>query len=60
MKKVRRLVFMKNPVEDKPEKFNEHQGLVILALEDVNEEEQFVKSHAGKNCWHQLDLRLLW
>jgi hypothetical protein len=51
---------MKNPFEDKPEKFNEHQGLVILALEDVNEEEQFVKSHAGKNCWHQLDLRLLW
>jgi len=36
MKKVRRFVFMKNPFEDKPEKFNQHQGLGILALEDVN------------------------
>jgi hypothetical protein len=36
MKKVRRFVFMKNPFEDKPEKFNEHQGLGILALEDDN------------------------
>jgi hypothetical protein len=47
MKKVRRFVFMKNPFEDKPEKFNQHQGLGILALEDVNKEERFVKSHAG-------------
>jgi hypothetical protein len=47
MKKVRRFVFMKNPFEDKPEKFNEHQGLGILALEDVNKEERVVKSHAG-------------
>jgi len=38
---------MKNPFEDKPEKFNQHQGLGILALEDVNKEERFVKSHAG-------------
>jgi hypothetical protein len=60
MKKVRRFEFMKNPFEDKPEKFNEHQGLVILALEDVNKEERVVKSHAGKNCWYQRDLRLLW
>jgi hypothetical protein len=51
---------MKNPFEDKPEKFNEHQGLVIMAFEDVNNEEQVVKSHAGKDCWYQLDLRLLW
>jgi hypothetical protein len=36
MKKVRRFVFMKNPFEGKPEKFNLHQGLGILALEDVN------------------------
>jgi hypothetical protein len=36
MKKVRRFVFMKNPFEDKPEKFNKHQGLGILALEDDN------------------------
>jgi hypothetical protein len=36
MKKVRRLVFMKNPIEGKPEKLNEYQGLGILALEDVN------------------------
>jgi hypothetical protein len=27
---------MKNPFEDKPEKFNEYQGLEILAVEDVN------------------------
>jgi hypothetical protein len=27
---------MKNPIEGKPEKFNEYQGLGILALEDVN------------------------
>jgi len=27
---------MKNPIECKPEKFNEHQGLGILALEDDN------------------------
>jgi hypothetical protein len=27
---------MKNPFEDKPEKFNEDQGLGILELEDVN------------------------
>jgi hypothetical protein len=60
MKKVRRFVFMMNPFEDKPEKFNVHQGLGILALEDVNKEERDVKSHAGKDCWHQLDLRLLW
>jgi hypothetical protein len=50
---------MKNPFEDKPEKFNEHKGLGILALEDVNKGERVVKSHTGKNCWHQLDLRLL-
>jgi hypothetical protein len=36
MKKVRRFVFMKNPIEGKPEKFNECQGLGILALKDVN------------------------
>jgi hypothetical protein len=60
MKKVRRFVFMKNPFEYKPEKFNEHQGLVILAFEDVNKEERVAKSHAGKDCWHQLDLRFLW
>jgi len=36
MKKVRRFVFMKNPFKDKPEKFNQQQGLGILALEDVN------------------------
>jgi hypothetical protein len=36
MKKVRRFVFMKNPIEGKPEKFNECQGLEILALEEVN------------------------
>jgi hypothetical protein len=56
MKKVRRFVFMKNPFEDKPEKFNEHQGLGILALEDVNKEERVVKSHARQGCWHQLVL----
>jgi len=36
MKKVRRFVFMKNPFEDKPEKFDKHQGLGVLAPEDVN------------------------
>jgi hypothetical protein len=29
-------VFMKNPIEGQPEKFNEYQLLGILALEDVN------------------------
>jgi len=36
MKKVRRFVVMKNPIEGKPKKFNQHQGLEILALEGVN------------------------
>jgi len=27
---------MKNSIKGKPEKFNEYQGLGILALEDVN------------------------
>jgi hypothetical protein len=36
MKKVRRFVFIRNPIEGKPEKFIEYQGLGILALEDVN------------------------
>ena len=27
---------MMNPIEDKPEKLNEYQGLEILAVEDVN------------------------
>lgn len=56
MKKVRRFVFMKNPFEDKPEKFNEHQGLGILTLEDDNKWGGVVRSHAGtKNGRYQLE-----
>tara|TARA_B110000977_G_scaffold99121_1_gene130275 strand:+ start:716 stop:883 length:168 start_codon:yes stop_codon:yes gene_type:complete len=47
MKKVRRFVFMESPIKNKPENFNEYQGLVIWVFAEVKAEQCRLKNLSG-------------
>ena len=56
MKKVRRFVFMESPIKNKPENFNEYQGLVIWVFAEVKAEQCRLKNLSG----YSFDMIVSW